>query len=120
MERFKQYLHNIPDVDRWYHGEPLIWWASYEGRVEHVKLLLRSGADINRRDVYGRTALHGASWSGKKDVVEVLLEYGADVSIKNNNGETARDDAIQNGKRTIVDMIDRHVNSRRFFNRFFS
>jgi hypothetical protein len=54
-------------------------------RVECVRLLAEAGANVNARDEYGDTPLHGA-WPA--NVVEELLKLGADVNARNNDGET--------------------------------
>lgn len=50
-----------------------------------VKSLLKAGADVDARDVGGRTALHYAlelySFSKCKEVLELLLEAGANINI---------------------------------------
>ena len=47
--------------------------ASAAGRIEVVKLLLDSGADVNARDEYYQTSLMCASLKGHTEVVETLL-----------------------------------------------
>jgi ankyrin repeat protein len=42
--------------------------------LDTVKLLLEHGADIERRDLEGNTALHWAAAQGKSDVVRFLVE----------------------------------------------
>ncbi|KAH7114772.1 ankyrin repeat protein, partial [Dactylonectria estremocensis] len=47
-----------------------------------VELLLENGADPNRRERHGRTALHIAAGDGYSDIVRILVENGADVDAK--------------------------------------
>ncbi|KAF5660277.1 Mg2+ transporter like zinc transport [Fusarium heterosporum] len=47
-----------------------------------LKLLVGVGADINKRDQYGFSALYLASRDGKGEIVECLLDLGADVNQK--------------------------------------
>ena len=49
---------------------------------EQIEKWLMKGADINARDVDGRTSLMIASENGETDVVKFLLESGADVNAK--------------------------------------
>jgi ankyrin repeat protein len=58
---------------------------------EVVSLLLQNGADVNAKDVTGRTALISAAtgFGPNLEVVFLLLENGADVNAKNNDGKTA-------------------------------
>lgn len=62
--------------------------------IETVELLLAGGADIDARDIYGQTALHGAAFQGWTSLVEVLAEHGAGLEIADNNGSTPTDAAM--------------------------
>ena len=53
-------------------GTPLAR-AAYEGHVEVVELLLTKGADVNAKDVSGRSPLDSADES----VVDLLRKHGA-------------------------------------------
>ncbi len=54
--------------------------AVRKGDTSAVRIMLDSGADVNAKDNYGRTALAVAVSSGKTDVVKLLIEKGADVN----------------------------------------
>jgi ankyrin repeat protein len=51
-----------------------------EGLTPRVRHLLQTGADIDRRDDKGLSALHIAVATGFEDVVDLLLQMGADVN----------------------------------------
>jgi len=57
-----------------------------------VKLLIKSGADLNSRDYDGKTALlYAANYSENDsylDVIKLLVEAGADINIPDNYGST--------------------------------
>jgi ankyrin repeat protein len=57
-------------------------WASYENRVEVVKLLIEGGANLNMGDSVGRTALTWASSWNQVEVVKLLIEAGANLNIR--------------------------------------
>jgi len=54
-------------------------WASWEGRLEVVKELLRAGAQVNQQNKWGWSALICASNQGNLGVVKELLMAGATV-----------------------------------------
>ena len=64
-------------------------YSSKNGDLDIVKLLLKSGADVNRQNNSGNTALVLASNSGHDKTVKMLVAAGADVNIQNLNGTTA-------------------------------
>lgn len=54
-----------------------------------VSLLLIKGAEVNKKDRAGNTALHYAIWfQAPIPVLELLLLHGADINSKNNRGFT--------------------------------
>uniref|UniRef100_A0A182ZVU8 Uncharacterized protein n=1 Tax=Biomphalaria glabrata TaxID=6526 RepID=A0A182ZVU8_BIOGL len=61
-----------------------------------LKYLLDMGADANRKNNNGLTALHIAAAKNKFDCAETLLKYGADVNLKCNAGRTPLHYAVQN------------------------
>lgn len=70
-------------------GHPLAAVAR-TGDVEHVRLLLASGAAVNARDTRDQTALfHAATAAVADDVVEILLDAGADPNVANDLRDTA-------------------------------
>ena len=60
-------------------AERLLCLASKQGNVEVVKLLIEKGAEVNRTDEFGRTALMLASKEGRVEVMRLLIENGAEV-----------------------------------------
>jgi hypothetical protein len=62
--------------------------AAKQGSLALVKLLLDKGADVNARDLEGRTVLMSALPGGLA-VVQSLVERGADVRAKDPQGRTA-------------------------------
>ena len=52
--------------------------AAFHGHTHIARLLLDRGAEVNARDLVGRTSLMYAASGPNQVTVRVLLEYGAD------------------------------------------
>jgi ankyrin repeat protein len=66
--------------------------------VEALKILLKAGADINRRAANGQTAMHGAALKGWNATIRFLAENGAELEPKDRDGKTPLDFASGNYK----------------------
>lgn len=70
-----------------------------------VHLLDKKLVDVNRKDSFGRTALHYACSLGRVDFGELLLKYGADINALNNAGETPLFKACAVGEVEMVEWL---------------
>lgn len=61
-------------------------WAAQHGHVEVVRTLIDNGANVNARDVFGRTPLHLAVSHPR--VIALLLEAGANVDARDSLSNT--------------------------------
>lgn len=72
-----------------------------------VQILLQAGADVNKTDADGRTALHWIARNGReavaKEIIQPLLEWNADISVKDKYGCTALDYAKSKG---VVEILE--------------
>jgi len=75
-----------------------------DGKVDIVKTLLSSGANINISDNYGRTPLYIASMKGHIDVIKTLLSSGANINIAD-NGRTPLYIASDNGHIDVIKTL---------------
>jgi ankyrin repeat protein len=62
--------------------------AATSGRLEAVKLLLETGAEVNAADNYGNTALSAAAFHGQTEIVRLLLAKGANPKAARQDGQT--------------------------------
>ena len=75
--------------------------ASYFGKFEVAKLLIKHGAQIDSRDFEGKTPLAVAASQAHLEVVKLLLENGADVNSKDNYGRIPLLFALHKGKENL-------------------
>ena len=66
--------------------------------VEALKILLKAGADINRRAANGQTAMHAAALKGWNATIRFLAENGGELEPKDRDGKTPLDFASGNYK----------------------
>lgn len=79
--------------------------ASREGFLENIKLLLRSGANIEHRMAGGWTPLLLAICARKNDEVQLLLDLGADINATLEDGSGAMHLAITHYDEILVDSL---------------
>lgn len=75
---------------------------------EVIKLLIRSGANIDAQDDDGDTALHAAAQAGDLDMVRLLISKKARVSVKNDSGKSALDLACAGNKSKVIEHLLKH------------
>ena len=88
-------MHDVgPDlgpISAYYLINEALLRASIDGDKDAVQLLIDRGANIERADVDGWTALLLAAYYGHKDVIQLLIDQGASYSTKRHAGfERAR------------------------------
>ncbi len=81
--------------------------AAIEGYREIVEYLIKAGADINARGMYGWTPLNVAVRFNQKEIVKLLLSHKADPFIKMDNGNTPLHSAAY---RNYVELAELFIN----------
>ncbi len=104
-EMEKYLLENHALVDLPVDDTPLII-ASCGGYIEIVKLLLEYGAEINRKNKDGRSALFFAKAHGKTEVVQFLIENGSDTELVDKFGISIQDLDKKNMRKKAVWDLD--------------
>ena len=84
------------------------------GVCDMIELLARRGADLEARDLSGRTALHFACRKGDPRVVHSLLVLGANAYATTRNKMTCLHIAVEHARRPVVRLLVRYdAESRR-------
>ena len=68
-------------------GRTPVMAAAMHGQIKSLELLLGFGAQADRMDSEGNTALHECCFCNNLTSVDTLLNYGANVHVSNNEGE---------------------------------
>ncbi len=68
-----------------------------EGNRDIIKVLVRAGADLTRRDLDGNTPLMNAVRNENPEVVRLMIQHGANIHAQNKNGNTALHMAADGG-----------------------
>ena len=86
--------------DSWYFKDPYgpLSMAAKYGHEEVVSLLLDGGADPNKANPRGRTALHLAARRGHTSIAKTLIDRGAYVNFTDEHGQTPLHKAAPNYK----------------------
>ena len=67
--------------------------------------ILQRGADLNRQNDVGDTALHRAASLGKNEEVTALIKLRANLNIQNNDGNTALYVAASYGYSEVITTL---------------
>uniref|UniRef100_S4RLR0 M-phase phosphoprotein 8 n=1 Tax=Petromyzon marinus TaxID=7757 RepID=S4RLR0_PETMA len=86
-------------------GMTLVMLAAAFGHLDILRLLIRSGANVNARQKNGSTALIYAAEKNHLSTLALLLENGARVNLQQNNGETALSKACKRGDVEMVRLL---------------
>ena len=95
----------IPDDIEAYddHCTPLMY-ATQNGHLECVKLLVKEGADVNLM-AHDRTSLHAAAGRGHHECVEFLIQAGAEVNANKPELRPVLLDAARSGSTKCIDIL---------------
>ena len=80
--------------------------AVSEGYFEMAEMLIKLGADINKKNKFGDTALMYAVIYTEPKLIKLLINSGADLKAKNNKNITALDFAKVNCYKQAQDILE--------------
>jgi len=86
-------------------GHTALQAASQNGHLEVLRLLLRSGADLELEDKDGDRAVHHAAFGDEPGVMEVIAAAGADLNARNKRRQTALHIAVNKGHVGVVKTL---------------
>lgn len=81
--------------------------GAWEGRVNQMQLFAARGADINRANASGETAIALAAWRGHLDAVKWLVEQGARINAPKRQW-SALHYAVFAGHASVADYLIEH------------
>ena len=87
-------------------ADRLLHLAAARGSLEHCKLLLDNGAEVDARGDGGRSPLHHAAVNGSLPVAQELLRRGATLAVTDERGETAFGGAARGGHPEIAKFLE--------------
>lgn len=89
-------------------GNSLLLLSSYHGHLETARMLLKAGADVDRRNAKSQTPLGGVAFKGHLKLAELLLWHGADIHADNGGGLTPIMFASMFGRTAMVALLEQH------------
>ena len=89
-------------------GCTILMFSCADENMPLVQLLLRHGADVNRKNNKGRTALMWAVMVQNAQMVALLLDKRASVNVAADQGDTALMQAARRGDLIIVKQLLKH------------
>lgn len=87
------------------HAQTLLMCAATHGSVQCLEYLLANGASVNKKNLFGYTALHWAAYSGRTEPVDILLKNGAKIESKTGDGMTPLHIAASRGHLKFIDYL---------------
>jgi len=83
--------------------------AVRENRIDDVKELLKSGADVNAQDMFGgNTGLHWAARLGLKEMARLLIDNRANPNARNDDNDTPLHWAAREGQKELAVILLAH------------
>lgn len=112
-QEVKQLLDKGEAVDAKQNGQTALHFASMNGKVDIISILIARGAKVDAQDDQGVTPLMLAAKDGQLDAVKALLAQGAKPDAQNKLGENALHIAGAHGKKDVlVELLDRGADIR--------
>jgi len=91
-------------------GRSELHYASNEGNLGRVCVLISGGMDVNVKDRNGWTPLHFAAQSQSVKIACRLIEHGAEINARDNDGNTPLFRAVYcySNDGTMIELLRKH------------
>jgi ankyrin repeat protein len=88
-------------------GRSELHYAAADGRIEHVRELIGTGADVTLADNHGMTPLHFAAQEHHAETAQALVDAGAPVDAADEHGNTPLWKAVfaSKGKGDLIALL---------------
>jgi len=87
----------------------IMFYDTLINNEDFINSLKRSGADVNYKDVNGKTPLHVVANEGNLKVVKFLTKINADLNATDNEGNTPLTEAVKKDKNDVVEFLSEHI-----------
>lgn len=107
-KKFKRAIDETPGFDLNYefvNGETILTMTMKEGLDDFSIYLIEKGANIERKNFWGRKPLLVAVAEGRKRTIEVLLDFKVDIETQGPNGNTALHLALKSNHDDIALLL---------------
>ncbi|XP_033751741.1 myotrophin-like [Pecten maximus] len=99
----KAHLEKGVNVNEVVKKRTLLHMAADYGQIEVLKLLLKSGAEVNATDSYDMTPLLAAIFENHLECVKVLINSGASLEGTTPDGQSYYDVASEEMKKVLIE-----------------
>ncbi len=79
--------------------------AVQNGDISAAEDYIQKGADVNKKDQYGKTALMWAVGLGHIDIVKLLIKHKVDLDVTGEYGRTVLMDALESDYTDIANLL---------------
>ncbi|KAG8388135.1 hypothetical protein BUALT_Bualt02G0094400 [Buddleja alternifolia] len=80
-------------------------FAANDGDLHQLRHLVDAGANLNKMDYHGQSALHRAASKGYEDITHFLIQKRVKVNLRDNFGNTPLHEAIKNGHDHVASLL---------------
>ena len=87
-------------------GQTALMYASANGNVDAMEVLIKAGAKLETRDKFGYTALHIAATTGEAKSILLLLASGSNVDARNKFGHSALKMAREEKRAAAIAVLE--------------